>query len=89
MNRVFMTGRVEAKPRIVYTPRGDKFMVFPLRVSEGNFTIDVECPGSSSEPSIDTAAGSTVMISGMLIRKKIAAKEIVKLKAHKIFWMEE
>jgi hypothetical protein len=89
MNRVFMTGRVEARPRIVYTPRGDKFMVFPMRVSEGNFTIDVECPGDPSEPSLDAAAGSTVMISGMLIRKKLAAKEIVKLKAHKIFWMEE
>lgn len=84
-----MTGRVEKKPRIVYTPRGDKFMVFPLRVKEGDFTIDVECPGNSLEPSVDTAAGSTVMISGMLIRKKIATKEIIKLKAHKIFWMED
>ncbi|MBP1748925.1 MAG: hypothetical protein H6Q52_1464 [Deltaproteobacteria bacterium] len=89
MNRVFMTGKVEARPKIVYTPRGDKFMVFPLRVTDGDFLIDVECKGDSSEPYADAAVGSSVMVSGMLVRKKLPAREIVKLKVNKIFWMEE
>jgi primosomal replication protein N len=88
MNRVFMTGKVEKRPEIVYTPRGEKFMLFPLRVTDGDFLIDVECRGDSSEPT-DAAVGSSVMVSGMLVRKKLPAREIVKLKAHKIFWMEE
>jgi hypothetical protein len=89
VNRVFMTGKVEAKPQIVYTPRGDKFMLFPLRVGEGDFLIDVECKGDPSVPYPDAAAGRSVMVSGMLIRKKLHSREIVKLKAQKIFWMEE
>lgn len=89
MNRVFMTGKVEASPRIVYTPRGDKFMLFPLRVTDGDFLIDVECRGDASEPHIDAVIGKSVMVSGMLIRKKMPTRDIVKLKAHKIFWMEE
>lgn len=89
MNRVFMTGRVDKRPEIVYTPRGDKFMLFPLRVTDGDFLIDVECRGDSSAPYVDAAVGSGVMVSGMLVRKKLPAREIVKLEAHKIFWMEE
>ena len=89
MNRVFMTGKVEARPKIVYTPRGEKFMLFPLRVTDGDFLIDVECRGNSLEPFIDAAIGSGVMVSGMLIRKKLPTREMVKLKVHKIFWMEE
>ena len=89
MNRVFMTGKVEAMPRIVYTPKGDKFVLFPLRVGEGDFLIDVESPGDPSMPYPDAAAGRSVMVSGMLVRKKLRSREIVKLKAHKIFWMEE
>jgi primosomal replication protein N len=89
MNRVFMTGKVEKRPEIVYTPRGEKFMLFPLRVTDGDFLIDIECRGDASEPYADAAIGSSVMVSGMLVRKKLAAKEIVKLKANKIFWMEE
>ncbi len=89
MNRVFMTGRVEKRPEIVYTPRGDKFMLFPLRVTDGDFLIDVECRGGSSEPYVDAAAGTSVMVAGRLLRKKLPTREIVKLEAHKIFWMEE
>ncbi len=89
MNRVFMTGKVEARPQIVYTPRGDKFMLFPLRVAEGDFLIDVECPGDPSMPYPEAGAGRSVMVSGVLVRKKLRTREVVKLKAHKIFWMEE
>jgi len=64
-------------------------MLFPLRVTDGDFLIDVECRGDSSEPYVDKAVGSSVMVSGMLVRKKLPTREIVKLEAHKIFWMEE
>jgi len=89
MNRVFMTGKVETMPRIVYTPKGEKFVLFPLRVGEGDFLIDVESPGDPSMPYPDSAVGRSVMVSGMLMRKKLRSREIVKLKARKIFWMEE
>ena len=56
---------------------------------DGDFLIDVECRGDSSEPYVDAAVGSSVMVSGMLVRKKLQAREMVKLKVHKIFWMEE
>ncbi len=89
MNRVFMTGKVEVRPKIAYTPRGEKYMSFPLRVTDGGFLIDVECRGGSSEPHIDAAIGSGVMVSGMLVRKKLPTGEMVKLKVKKIVWMEE
>jgi primosomal replication protein N len=89
MNRVFMTGKVEAMPRVVYTPKGDRFVLFPLRVREGDFLIDVECPGDPAMPHLDAARGRSVMVSGMLVRKKLRSREMVQLKAHKIFWMEE
>ena len=75
-----MTGKVEAKPQIVYTPRGDKFMLFPLRVGEGDFLIDVECPGDISEPYPDEAPGRSVMVAGTLVRKKLRTREMVKVK---------
>ncbi|HOW54796.1 MAG TPA: hypothetical protein PLR60_09105 [Syntrophorhabdaceae bacterium] len=89
MNRVFMTGKVEGKPRVVYTPRGDKYMLFPMRVREGDLLIDVECASDLSMSRLDTEEGSSVMVSGMLTRLKIRSREVFKLKAQKIFWMEE
>ena len=89
MNRVFMTGKVEAQPQIVYTPKGDKYMLFPMHVAEGNLTIDVECPGDPSMSYLDTAKGRTVLVSGMLTRVKVRSREVMKLKAYKIIWMEE
>ena len=89
MNRVFMTGKVEAKPQVVYTPRGDKYILFPMRVSEGNLLIDVECQGDPSMSYLDAAAGRRVLVSGMLTRAKVRAREVLKLKVHKIIWMEE
>jgi len=89
MNKVFMTGKVEANPQVVYTPRGDKYMLFPMRVREGDLLIDVECEGDPAMPYLDAAAGKNVMVSGMLTRVKVRSREVFKLKARKIFWMEE
>lgn len=89
MNRVFLTGKVEAKPQIVYTPRGDKYMLFPMRVLEGDLRIDVECAGDVASSRVDTGTGRTVMVSGILTRVRIRSREVFKVKAHKIFWMEE
>ena len=41
MNRVFFSGDVRAKPRVAYTLKGEKVVMFPLRVEEGAFDIDV------------------------------------------------
>ncbi len=89
MNRVFMTGSIEARPRVVYTPRGEKYMLFPMRVHDGDLLIDVECASDLSTPYLDAIEGSRVMVSGMLTRSKMRSREVLKLKAHKIFWMEE
>lgn len=41
MNRIFLSGKLTAKPEVVYTPKREKIVMFPLWVEEGAFSIDV------------------------------------------------
>lgn len=89
MNKVFFTGKLKTKPEVVYTPKGEKFVLFPLWVDEGGFRIDVECMGERSTIHWNEKIGKELMISGMLIKTKAKTHDVFKLKAHKIYWMEE
>jgi hypothetical protein len=89
LNKVFFTGRLKTKPEVVYTPRGEKFVLFPLWVDEGDFRIDVECTGERSTIHWNEKIGKELMISGMLVKMKTKSHDVFKLKAHKIYWMEE
>jgi primosomal replication protein N len=89
VNRVFLAGRLKTKPEVVYTPKGKKFVLFPLWVDEGDFRIDVECTGERDTAHLSDKVGKELMVSGMLIKTKTKSRDVFTLKAHKIYWMEE
>ena len=89
MNRVFLTGRLKTKPEVVYTPKGEKYVLFPLWVDEGDFRIDVECAGEKGTTHWGEKIGKELMVSGVPVKTKMRSQDIFKLKAHKIYWMEE
>ena len=89
MNRVFFTGRLKTKPEVVYTPKGEKYVLFPLWVDDGGFHIDVEWTGGKSTVHLSEKVGKELMVSGMLVKTKAKMQDVFKLKAHKIYWMEE
>ncbi len=89
MNKVFFTGRLKTKPEVVYTPRGEKFVLFPLWIEEGDFRIDVEYTGKKDVTRWNEKIGKALMVTGMLAQKKTKFKDMLKLKAQKIYWMEE
>ena len=89
MNKVFFTGRLLTKPEVVYTPSGEKYVLFPLWVEEGDFRIDVECIGEKGVPDWGAKIGKELMVTGSLIKAKAKSQDVFKLKAKKIYWMEE
>ena len=89
MNKAFFTGRLKTKPDVVYTPKGEKYVLFPLWVDEGDFRIDVECTGGKNITRWSDKIGKELMVSGMLVKTKTKSRDVFKLRAHKIYWMEE
>jgi len=89
VNKVFFTGRLKTKPEVVYTPRGEKFVLFPLWIEEGGFRIDVEYAGGKSVTHWSEKIGKELMVAGMLAKMKTKSQDVLKLKAQKIYWMEE
>ena len=88
MNKVFLTGRLKIKPEVMYTPKGEKILKFPLWVEDGTFSIDVVYLDRQGVADFSGMTGSTVTVSGMLT-KGSGRQEDLRLKAHKIIWMEE
>jgi hypothetical protein len=89
VNRVFLTGKLRTQPEVVYTPKGEKYILFPLWVDEGGFRIDVECVGDRSTIFWKEKIGKELMVSGMLFKAKTKTEDVFKLKTNKIYWMEE
>ncbi len=89
MNRVFFTGKLKTRPEVVYTPKGEKFVLFPLWVDDGGFRIDVECAGDKGTTFWKEKMGKELMVTGMLVKRKKQAQEVFILKTNKIYWMEE
>jgi len=89
VNKVFFTGRLKTKPEVVYTPKGEKYILFPLWVGEGDFRIDVEYTGGKNVTHWNEKIGKELMVTGMLAKTKTKSHDVFKLKAHKIYWMEE
>ncbi len=88
MNRIFVSGSVAAKPRVSYTPRGQKIVTFPLRVEGGGFSIDVIVAGAPENEAY-ADLGKRVLVAGALAKMKTEAKDVIKVKASKILPMEE
>jgi hypothetical protein len=89
MNKVFFAGKLKVKPEVVYTPKGEKVVRFPLWIEEGDFSIDVVCIDQQSLKDFDEKIGKKIMVSGMLTKTLGRSRDVFTLKANKILWMEE
>lgn len=88
MNRVFLTGRVQSQPDTAYTPRGHRIVTFPLWIEDGKFGIDVIFTGVFPAD-VGHKTGEKVTVAGSLVKAKERAREVLKVRASKIIWMEE
>ncbi|OPY80981.1 MAG: hypothetical protein A4E65_01272 [Syntrophorhabdus sp. PtaU1.Bin153] len=89
MNRVFLIGKLQGKPEVVYTPKGEKVVMFPLRVEEGDFNIDVVFIDREGTGYPADTIKARVMVGGSLARVPGKGRDALRLTANKILWMEE
>ena len=89
VNKVFISGSVGANPRVAYTPRGQKIVMFPMRVEEGDFSIEVIFAGEPKQSALATMTGRKILVAGMLTKTKTKARDVFRVKASKILPMEE
>jgi primosomal replication protein N len=89
VNRVFLTGTLKTQPEITYTPKGEKIVAFPLLIEEGDLRIDIVYVGELDGDGLSQQVGKEIMVSGMLTQMKVQPQHTVKVRAHKIFWMED
>jgi primosomal replication protein N len=89
VNRVFLSGKIRKKPEVAYTPKGRKVVTFPLWVDEGAFSVEVIGAGEAFPGKLDGAAGSGVLVAGELVRTRLKSRDVLRVKASKILWMEE
>jgi len=89
VNRVFLAGTLRAQPEITYTPKGEKVVAFPLLVEEGGLRIEVVHVGELDGDGLSRQVGKEIMVSGMLAQTKQQSQHIIKVRAQKIFWMED
>jgi len=73
----------------VYTPRGEKLFMFPLRLDESAFSIDVVFAERQGTESSAIASGSTIIVSGELAGVSGKPHDKLRLMANKIIRMEE
>ena len=89
MNKVFLAGTVKDRAEVRYTPKGERIAMFPLWVDDGAFFIEVLYKMPEGIRDCAGKAGGRVMVSGMLTKTGETANRLFRLKANKIFWMEE
>jgi hypothetical protein len=88
LNKVFLTGRLKAKPDVLSTPKGERILKFPLWVEDDTFSIEVVYLDRQGIKDPAGLMGNTIMVSGTLT-KSAGRNDAFKLKAYKISWMEE
>jgi primosomal replication protein N len=89
VNKVFISGSVGANPKTTYTPRGQKIVMFPMRVEEGDFSIEVIFAGEPVQSVPAAMIGRRILVAGMLTKTKTNARDVFTVKASKILPMEE
>jgi primosomal replication protein N len=89
VNRIFLSGKLKTKPEVVYTPKGERVVMFLLWVEEGTFSIDVVLIDRQGIKDFGEMVGRNIMVSGMLTKTMVKSHDVFKLKANKILWMEE
>jgi hypothetical protein len=88
VNRVFLSGKIGRVPDVAYTPKGRKIVSFPLVVSDGNYDIEVIGAGEAFPSDPGAAVGNDVLITGELVKAKFKSRDVWRVKASKILWME-
>jgi hypothetical protein len=89
VNKIFVSGSVGASPRISYTPKGQRIVMFPMWVEEGGFSIDVIFAGGPVSSDLPATIGKRVLVAGALTKVKAESRDALRVKASKILPMEE
>jgi len=89
VNKVFLTGKMQGKPEVAYTPKGERIVIFPLWVEEGDFSIDVVFIDREGAGYPGDVAKTRVMVGGSLTKASGKGRDAFRLTANKILWMEE
>jgi primosomal replication protein N len=89
VNRVFLSGRLQEKAEVRYTPKGEKIVMFPLKVDDGAFTVEVVYLDAVGSRKIEREAGAEVLVAGAIARNPGRTREGLRVRASKIFWMED
>jgi len=89
MNRIFLSGKIRRVPDVAYTPKGRKIVTFPLQVTDGEYAIDVVGAGEALPERPEEAVGRLVLVAGELVRARFKSRDVLRVKASKILWMEE
>jgi hypothetical protein len=89
VNKVFLSGKVGKAPEVVYSPRGRKIVMFPMVVAEGDWSIDVVGAGETFPARLESAVGGSILVAGELVKAKLKTRDVLRVKASKIIWMEE
>jgi hypothetical protein len=89
VNKIFLSGKIGKVPEVAYTPKGRKIVMFPMVVEEGGFSIDVVGAGESFPIRPDNAVGGNILVAGEIVKAKLKSRDILRVNASKILWMEE
>jgi primosomal replication protein N len=89
LNKVFLSGTIRKQPEVVYTPRGERLLMFPLWVDTGAFAIDVVFMERQGMKNIASTPGGSIMVYGELTKASGKSQNPLRLMANKIIWMEE
>jgi primosomal replication protein N len=89
VNKVFLTGTVQRLPKVAYTPKGKKILLFPLHSRDSGFDVDVLFSGERYPSDLERTVGGEILVAGTLTRAKTGTDETFKIEASQILWMEE
>jgi primosomal replication protein N len=89
VNKLFLSGKIGRVPEMAYTPKGRKIVMFPMVVGEGDLSIDVVGAGEDFPARLDDTVGGSILVTGELVKAKLKSRDILRVKASKILWMEE
>lgn len=89
MNRVFLSGTTGSTPDFRYTPKGEKIARFFLNVDEGAFSIEVLYRIPREFGDVSGRLKGKMIVAGTLMKAGERSAGLLRLKAHRIFSMEE
>jgi primosomal replication protein N len=89
VNKVFLTGTAQRLPKVDYTPKGKKILMFPFCTRDSGFTVDVLFSGERHPSDLERTVGGEILVARALTRTKTGTDQTFKIEASQILWMEE